>query len=73
MYEVMYLTVREESVKYLSKKLQHYPCFAHGSSMCVQEEVFLLYKPPHLNITLLPCPPGFTLLGDPQVVTATLY
>ena len=24
-----------------------------------------LYTPPLLNITLLPCPPGFSLLGDP--------
>ena len=30
--------------------------------MCIRDS---LYTTPLLNITLLPCPPGFTLLGDP--------
>ena len=60
--EVMHLTVREET----SKTDFHQD---DNDYYCLYKEDYvtqkLLYTPPTLNIMFLPCPPGFTLLGDP--------
>ena len=64
-YEKMYLTVKDESLITVESNTKqddynYYNCICDDT--ITQAD---LYTPPLLNITLLPCPPGFTPLGDP--------
>ena len=60
--EVMHLTVREETVKTDFRRDEVADYCLHKEDYITQH---LLYASPILNITFLPCPPGFTLLGEP--------
>ena len=71
-HEVMYLSVQDDSVTTVNSEFKR--CYSnishcdHGIWTYHHEKYVLrtlLYAPPLLNVTLLPCPPGFTLLGDP--------
>ena len=66
-HEVMYLTVMDESVVSVrndfSGKDEDHDVWIYQHDGYVTQT--LLNTPPLLNITLLPCPPGFILLGDP--------
>ena len=58
----MHLSVREETSKIdFHQDDNDYYCL-YKEDYVTQK---LLYTPPTLNIMFLPCPPGFTLLGDP--------
>ena len=63
----MYLTVMDESVvsvknDFSGKDEDHDVWIYHHDGYVTQT---LLNTPPLLNITLLPCPTGFILLGNP--------
>ena len=60
--ELMSLTVREESIKKDFSADERADYCLHMDDYIYQS---LLYTPPTLNITFLPCPPGFSRLGDP--------
>ena len=62
--ESICLTIREETIKTDFRQDDNEPllyCFRHEDYITQK----LLYSQPTLNIHFLPCPPGFTLLGDP--------
>ena len=66
-YEVLYLTVKDESLTTVQNDFNaqgndHDIWIYHQYGYVTQ---VLLDTPPLINVTLLPCPPGFTLLGDP--------
>ena len=69
-HEAMYLTTREESLLDIKADFRNrsdftiYDCLngRNTHDLITQQ---LLYTPLLISITLLPCPPGFTLLGDP--------
>ena len=60
-YENLYLAARELSLK----TVEHY-FYRPSSQLSVNVSIHLLYLPPLLKITLLACPPGFSLLGYPS-------
>ena len=57
--ELFYLAVRDESLKTVEYK------FRKAYLQLENVSAHLLYIPPVLNISLLACPPGFVLLGNP--------
>lgn len=67
MHEIVFLTTEEESLITVEQDFFGRGSEGHGLSQyqngCVTPA--LLYTPLLLNITLLPCPLGFTLLGNP--------
>ena len=67
-HEIVYLTVKEESLMTVRKYFTegHYG-YISTCNLIYNEYVkqATLSSPPLLNVTFLPCPPGFTLLGDP--------
>ena len=69
-YQALYLTVKPQSFKTVKRSIklaqEHVPSCKPGHG-CGSDYISysLLHTPLLVNITLLPCPRGFTLLGDP--------
>ena len=63
LYEIMYLTVEETSPATAEVEIDNLSWnVEYKIDQLITPE--MLYMPLHLNITLLPCPPGFTLIGN---------
>jgi len=72
--EQLFLTVEEttqnEAIEYYNAKGDLRDIADYHKNGGISDDLFV--TPVFITIKLQPCPPGFTLMGDPQVVTATL-
>ena len=63
-YEILALTIKQESWSTIEQSLKYLPldsCYDSDDSVSIT----VLYTPLRLDITLLPCPLGFQLRGNP--------